>query len=504
MDRWQRMTEFLRYLASITKSSPDFVLDKNNHVFYSELTRIGVPEEDREFFVGGYFETWIKEFENRSDISVFVSPRWTYFCQFVTGNLLDERTHIKMYIPFKTEMIHQCANELFDFLAKNNIKHSSKIGKNARVDGVVVRVGSKQDALSVARFIENHPHLRDSLYEPNPFLLNDGNIAYATDANYSFNEELTNYLYEYMSKCYKEGTLDTVNIRDFFLHVQNSYNEVFCLKDREKIMDYMEERQIDFNTRRFANLANKSEIVKLLLHSMSAEDNLNRVMEVYDELMDKDYMKDMEDSFKVKKNEINNPTEEITNKTVVINSSSEKLISAVYANYNKYGYNHALNALKKFVETGTTVNFTKDSNSRSIISTFTSQEVKNIIVSECGSLNYDLFMNVMLQKKALEMKSNALEQACIGTLNKYDIAQVKYAIEKAIDKKDFTSFSNCGDLQLRSKLMRNVRPEEIQMLMKAILIKYGIDNENDLMTEFLDNLLVVAKKKKEEDDFGQR
>ena len=43
-----------------------------------------------------------------------------------------------MYIPLKPEYLYQGANELFTFMARENIIHQLKIGSNIRIDDIVI------------------------------------------------------------------------------------------------------------------------------------------------------------------------------------------------------------------------------------------------------------------------------------------------------------------------------------------------------------------------------
>ena len=114
-NRWDRMQNFLVRLAKIAQSYPDEMFRSTN-LIYGELTRIGLNDEQRNFHVGNYFQNWINEFYNKENIDVFVAENWKYFCQFKTGELRNERTHIKMYIPFRPEFIYEGANKLFSYL----------------------------------------------------------------------------------------------------------------------------------------------------------------------------------------------------------------------------------------------------------------------------------------------------------------------------------------------------------------------------------------------------
>ena len=132
------------FLKGIAKDIKDNNYDFNHGLFnyiYHKLIFQGVNVEDRKRNLSdeGMFARWCRK--GRPNTNTFVSPTWTYFCQFISSDnrALRADNHIKVYIPLDADHIERGVNEIFDFLDKNNISHLSKVGQKIRFDDVVVR-----------------------------------------------------------------------------------------------------------------------------------------------------------------------------------------------------------------------------------------------------------------------------------------------------------------------------------------------------------------------------
>ena len=77
--------------------------------------------------------------------------------------------------------MYDCANELFEFMARNNIYNVSKIGKHPRFDNIVLRIYNKKDASRIQYFIDNNELIQRNLLPPNPFAIIKNNIEHATN-----------------------------------------------------------------------------------------------------------------------------------------------------------------------------------------------------------------------------------------------------------------------------------------------------------------------------------
>lgn len=484
-ERYQKINQFLKYISSIAIDNPDFKLTEG--AVYGELTRIGVTEHDRFYDVSDYFSTWIDMFEKKENIQVINPENWKYFCQFNNFNNDSKRTPIKMYIPLTSVSILKGANILFNYLEKNNIYHASKISSHIRNDDIVVRVYTKEDALKVARFVNSDEYIKKNLIDPNPFMLNDGNIGYATDANLSYSDQMSSYIYSYLYESSIKKDLTNVNVEGLLNSIINTYNNVFINGNSEQIKNYEMFHRFDGidKSQKITSMANAAEVTKLIIYSLNGENDLNRVMQVYDELNNHEYMNGLEQKISYNYDKISSLT------TVNHNIIDENRIlrDAVSATLEKYGYEHTKKALTKFVLEGDSTGITRTNDVRNNLQEYiTSSKAREIINSTCNAVNFDLYINYVLEKKALAYKEETLENACLATLKKYNVKQLDAALKDAI-KGNFIAFTN--DDNRREILINNVNSKEIEVLMKDILIKNGLDNHMDIQKQFLN--LMEAK-----------
>lgn len=484
-ERYKKINQFLKYISSIAMNNLDFKLTEG--AVYGELTRIGVTEYDRFYDVSDHFSTWINMFDEKKNIKAFNQENWKYFCQFTNLNNNSKRTAIKMYIPLTSAGILNGANILFNYLEKSNIHHTSKIGSHIRNDDIIVRVYTKEDALEVARFVNSDEYIKKNLINPNPFMLNDGNIAYATDANLSYSDQMSAYVFSYLYEASIKKELNNVNVDGLLNSIINTYNNVFINGDFEQIKNFEVFHRFDGNSKsqKIISMANAAEVTKLIIYSLNGENDLNRVMQVYDELNNHEYMKDLEQKISYNYDKMSSLT--------MVNSmkidENEILREAVLTTLEKYGYEHTKKALAKFTLEGDSTGITRANNVRNNLEkNITSSKASEIINSICNSVNFDLYINYVLEKKALSYKEEILENACLTTLKKYNIKQLDVALKNAI-KGNFIAFTN--DDHCRENLINNINSKEIEVLMKDILIRNNIDNNMDIQIQFLN--LMEAK-----------
>lgn len=477
-ERYQKINKFLKYISSIAKANPDFKLTEG--AIYGEITRIGVTEYDRSYGVSEYFPTWIEMFEKKENIKVFNQEKWKYFCQFTNPNNDSKRTSIKMYIPLTSTGILNGAYILFNYLEKNNIYHDSSIGSQIRNDDIVVKVYTKEDALKVAKFVNSDEFIKKHLIDPNPFMLNDGNIGYATDANLSYSDQMSAYIFSYLYESSMKNDLANVNVEGLLSSIMNTYNNVFIDGNSDGIKNYEISHRFDgYNkNQKITNMANAAEVTKLIIYSLNGENNLNRVMQVYDELNNQEYMRGLEQKISYNYDKISfqaMATPNLIDENIILRD-------AVSTTFDEYGYEHTKKALTKFVIQGDSTGITRTNNVRTNLEKYvTSSKAKDIINSTCKIVNFDLYINHVLAG-ALDIKDAVLENACLTTLEKYNSKQLETALKNAI-KCDFINFTN--DNNCRENLINNVNSKQIEVLMKDILIKNGIDNDMDIQKQFL-------------------
>ena len=154
--------------------------------------------------------------------------------------------------------MYDCANELFEFMARNNIYNVSKIGKHPRFDNIVLRIYNKKDASRIQYFIDNNELIQRNLLPPNPFAIIKNNIAYAMDDKISFNSELSLLILKYIDYKKQCQMLDTVGIEDFKEFLRNYYINTYITGKNIQELNFKEPQRI----------VNEEQILELLLISL--------------------------------------------------------------------------------------------------------------------------------------------------------------------------------------------------------------------------------------------
>ena len=146
----ERIDNFLKILATLRM---EYTLSSSN--IYHELINIDIDDDNYNKSISGEnqsnestFSRWYNYYKDNPYIDAFVSPNWTYFCQFISRDEKAKNTseHIKIYIPLDINHIEEGAKKIFDFITDNNISHVSKIGSKIRFDNIVIRVTKEKDA----------------------------------------------------------------------------------------------------------------------------------------------------------------------------------------------------------------------------------------------------------------------------------------------------------------------------------------------------------------------
>ena len=197
MDKTAKIDKFLKELQELSKE-----VKLNPDQIYLRLAYYGIPLEEQNKSVKEVFDKLISKFKGYPGATTFVSPNWTYFCQFANDSeySMYSTNPIKIYIPLKKEHLEENVSKIVKFLADNNIVHRSKLAKNVRVDNLVLRVKDKDGADKVINYI-NSTVPKEDLYECNPFCISDGKVALAMDRYLSYNDILSKYLCLYINNC---------------------------------------------------------------------------------------------------------------------------------------------------------------------------------------------------------------------------------------------------------------------------------------------------------------
>lgn len=224
--RYDEMSVFLNHILTIAKSNPNYPL--TNDIVYSELEKFTLPGKDfqspgRPKKVEHLFSTWINRFKNVPNVSVFNAENWKYWCQFVNKSYANE--FIKVYVPLDGEGLEDGVNDIFDFLAKHDIHHQSKVGKFLRNDNVVIRLdkGDEKSLRMLIDYINSNPRIKKHMNKTNPFLPSINGIGVMNETGISYNSELCDIIVSYVNQKKTQGKID---VNDFITFAkENMYKK---------------------------------------------------------------------------------------------------------------------------------------------------------------------------------------------------------------------------------------------------------------------------------------
>lgn len=228
--RYSEMEYFLNHILTIAKYNPNYPI--TDDLIYGQLERFGLMRKD---FNGlGHpksaeplFQKWISRFKSIPNISVYNAEHWKYWCQFVNKSNQDE--FIKVYVPIDAKGLEEGVNELFDFLAKYDIHHQSKVGKSLRNDNVVIRLdkGDEKSLRMLINYINSNPKIRNHLNKTNPFLPNINGIGVMNETGKSYNSKICKIMSQYISMHRNDKS---INVSDFLEFAKaNIYEKEFAI-----------------------------------------------------------------------------------------------------------------------------------------------------------------------------------------------------------------------------------------------------------------------------------
>ena len=218
----KRINDFLENIEYMYNIRYDTEYKMSDNEVYSWLVRIDNSYDHKS--INDYFSYWIDYYKDKPNIKCFCDKKWPFFCQFQNGEWKTNDYTIKLYIPIKYKFVKDGVIELFNFLAKNNIEHHSKVGSAMRNDNVVVRLKSIRDVKKVLEYIsksEFDKHLLDT----NPFVFTYNKIGLAMDNNLSYSIEISKLIYNYIlsRKLFKQS--EKPNMQEFCNFVYNCYKD---------------------------------------------------------------------------------------------------------------------------------------------------------------------------------------------------------------------------------------------------------------------------------------
>lgn len=221
------INKFLMQLAN--KIASGAVLNYN--LVYGWLAGYGYYSEGNMFpkNIADKFPNWEEYFANTSNIDVDAKT-YSGFCMFSNSTvqkISECLAEIKLYIPVSAENIDETVKKLFDFLASENIKHSSKVRNTEGSDDIVIRLYNQEDANRMISFCQSDECIKRSLTPVNPFTISDNGIGITWDAMLSYNGTVAFWVADYLDFCNNNNLLDSVGYEKFACYVEKKMKDIF-------------------------------------------------------------------------------------------------------------------------------------------------------------------------------------------------------------------------------------------------------------------------------------
>jgi len=427
------MNNFLTRIKNIIRHNPHLMNENFKDFLYTELISFNLGNGEPFKNMEHLFDDWIYRNRNKDNLQTFVSEKYPYFCQFANRDAVNIAGEaIKLYIPLNENRLYEGANRLFDFIAKENIHHNSKIGKKIRNDNVVVRVSNMEEAIKVIEFVKNDPYIQDGLMNTNPFTINVNGVGIAKDGFRSYNGELCNHLGKFINILVSKDRLDDLNMSTFHEYLDT-------VKDfGDKDLQLITKLQCEVTSGRELTL-----------------DDFRNIIDG----------KDLEQSV---------DKEEIFRKVVKLT-------------FDKYGMNHTINAIARFRYNGSDVGFTRDNGARYelTINKITMDDVNKFLENSNtreGNAIEDYINSIVGKKNDL---FSIIENAYKETFNKYGNRQAATALENYIlygETKYITNTNNA-----REDIKEINHSEVIDIIKEGLAVDNYISNE-ELVDYFIDEM----------------
>ena len=358
-----RINKFLDYWRQIIIENPniDFNDPKMQKEIYHTLIRLGVENKEQRSDIDAlFFKKWIKDFQNIENVQVFVDPNWNYFCQFINGPQI--KNHIKIYIPIRFDHLDESAKLIFNFLAKNNIAHHSKIGREIRFDNIVVRLHNESDARKLISFIHSNKYINEGLIQANPFALSVNNLAIASDGRLSYNSIISSFLRIYFDYIKRNNLINQISADGFIQFIKNYYQEKFIEKQNTQEIFNHFDLETNYKGAQYVptiNFINLKNITELIIKTSNPHFSFNDFISFFQQITNPNYIMEEESEFEPIVASHNN----VSQKNNQIDDEQEyerRLLEIIFVHTNKHNYTDALYRIQSLLSTNNYEFITRD------------------------------------------------------------------------------------------------------------------------------------------------
>lgn len=429
----ERINAFLNHILKIIKSNPN--ISEYHNIVYHELTVYGINNEkdmdnnlqQKNIKNEGMYNYWLNKYRNYPNLEVFTTNVPNHFLGF-SNEIYGVMNFEKIYLSLDHDHIMEGANQIFEFLAKNDIKHASKIASKMRTDNIVIRL-KKEDIegrRKLLNFIESNNYIQDGLNQLNPFMPGNGKISSITDFGTSYNSYVADRIVEFVEQNKYKDSVDIYGFQKYLQDNYNHHNDFNMLYEHindvsyKEFIDYKEkdlQRAIEFTYEKYGYNQCFEAIKKCIL-----ENNFNLFSRGNDSRIRQNLIKDCNGS-----------------------------------------------GIKKIVEI-------------KVKEYYNSENLQDLDIDQ--SIHY--YLNYIIQK----IKRKNFEIVTEGMMKKYDMKQTAFALKKYIEEKNANSFSRNvgGDVNYREKIT-TILPSDCVIFMLEKLGKdpYGttINNPYPYIIQYL-------------------
>lgn len=473
MNKQEKIDLFLKQISLL---SQNYHIDSNQ--IYLQLINQGISNEEREKDISSLFPKIEKENNKKGKLFVFNQGYW---CQLYGANssyILDMNP-IKLYISLKSNNIDKSVKKIFDFIKKNKMPNVSKLAKNLRVDNLVIRVETTEDARKIIDFVNNDKELQENTNEPNPFCITEGKVAIAMDRALSYNSILSKYIYNYISETNYRNK--TASYEDFKEYMNMELLNIKSETDLSNQVYIAQNAREGYNniTEIMKSIEEITYVINYVLNGNTKEDLFN-----YFEIINTDrYNREKQDLY------IEFESERLAKNKYLLTEIIDTMVK-------RYGIDFTKKSLTEYRNIGNIYNITRQNNLREKV-----KDSKTFITYiNMIDLDYEIEknkpkLNSEQQNDIKTTKEMILEFVCKETYQVFETEDRFYSgkiqvesLLKSIKENNYRYITNKNNARMIAK--QNIRPEEVENLVKKYLEVNGyiISNEDDLYKLYAEHI----------------
>ena len=487
--RFKEIDSFLKNYAELIKQNPE--REFGISFWYAQLSGYGYTNEEYKTDIRDKWDDLINYFKidpNRpanQNLNVYNDNSQIHFLQFASAQKSPPNEIYKMYISFDKEHIGPAAKLIFDFVRNNGMESHSKLSDTLRCDSIVMRIKGEDNVVKLLDFINSNDYLVRNARVTNPFILRAGKVGIAYDAYLSYNNTLSEVLYNYFYMKRSSNLLETVCYKDFAIYARNYGKAMYSSTEAVEYISSLRtfkqcEQRWDMSKAEVHD--NYKKILDLIGKSVQEYFTLDDFLHTVSGYMNKRFESDVQ--------RVSNPTvrldQHTTSDTIRLDQKfeEEKKLLDEYVNFALSKYSKVdivANALSAYAD-GNPNTITPEKGFR--------ERFKNFIPpSHISTLTLNDTYSYVL--RAHDNKINKVFFGLYQTYQRYGVGQLRGAVQKALDG-NYSSITN-GDGNYRDFIKANVTKDEF---LDILVVIANTSSPERYGQEFHDTILSTIGRKR--------